>query len=51
MASPDFYAKQNRKMKCKKCGVERNSHAFNEDGLCKECERASKNHGLGSFVK
>jgi len=51
MASPDFYAKQNRKMKCKKCGVERNFPAFNEDGLCKKCERVSKNHGLGSFVK
>ena len=37
MVTPDFYAKNNRKMKCKKCGVERNAPAFNDDGLCKEC--------------
>jgi tRNA(Ile2) C34 agmatinyltransferase TiaS len=51
MASPDFYAKQNRKMSCKKCGIKMNSSAFNDDGLCKKCARAAKNHGLGSFVK
>ncbi|MFH1229002.1 MAG: hypothetical protein V1678_01085 [Candidatus Aenigmatarchaeota archaeon] len=51
MATPDFYANQNRKMKCKKCGVQRNAPAFNEVGLCKDCARAAKNFGLGSFVK
>ncbi len=50
MASPDFYAKNNRKMRCKKCGVERNSPAFDEKGLCKECAKASKNCALGSFL-
>jgi hypothetical protein len=38
-------------MRCKKCGVKRNALAFNEDGMYKECARASKNCGLGSFVK
>jgi len=51
MVTPDFYAKNNRKMKCKKCGVERNAPAFNEVGLCKSCARVVKNHGLGSFLK
>jgi hypothetical protein len=51
MVTPDFFASQNRKQKCKICGVQRNAPAFDEHGLCKECARAAKNRGLGSFVK
>ncbi len=51
MVTPDFIAMNNRKQRCKICGVERNAPAFNEEGLCKECAKASKNKGLGSFLK
>jgi hypothetical protein len=50
MVTPDFYVQQNRKSKCKICGVERNFKAFNH-GLCKDCEKTAKNQGLGSFDK
>jgi hypothetical protein len=51
MVTPDFIAMNNRKQKCKKCGVQRNAPAFNEKGLCKECARVVKNNCLGSFLK
>lgn len=51
MVNPDFYTQQNRKVKCKKCGVEKNFKSVNSNGLCKKCEKASKNCELGSFVK
>jgi len=50
MVSPDFYAQQNRKVKCKKCGDEKNFKSVNDNGLCKECEKSSKMKGLSSFV-
>jgi hypothetical protein len=50
MGTADFYEQMNRKAKCKICGVERNHHCFNH-GLCKSCEKVSKNQGLSSFDK
>ncbi len=50
MVTPDFFKMNNRKAKCKVCGVERGIHCLS-NGMCKECEKSSKNCGLGSFDK